>query len=72
MSALGFLAKVSIESVSLSIAVVVLALFGFSLLSILGAVLAYFGIRALMKSWVLHHPLPHRCKCSYTYWRYSA
>jgi hypothetical protein len=58
MSMLGLLARVSVESVSLSIAAVVLALFGFSLLSILGAVLAYFGIRALMKSWVLHHPLP--------------
>jgi len=58
MSALGFLAKLSVESVSAAIAAVIIAMFGFSLGSVLGAVLAYFGIRAIMKSWLLHHPLP--------------
>jgi len=58
MSALGFLAKLSVESVSAAIAAVIIAIFGFSLGSVLGAVLAYFGIRAIMKSWLLHHPLP--------------
>jgi len=58
MSTLRFLAKLSVESVSAAIAAVIIAIFGFSLDSLLGAVLAYFGIRAIMKSWVLHHPLP--------------
>jgi hypothetical protein len=58
MSRLRLLARVSVESVSAAIAAVIIALFGLSLGSILGAVLAYFGIRAIMKSWVLHHPLP--------------
>jgi hypothetical protein len=58
MSSLNLLLKVSVESVSAAIAAVIIAIFGFSLGSILGAVLAYFGIRALMRSWVLHHPLP--------------
>ena len=58
MSTLRFLAKLSVESVSAAIAAVIIAIFGFSLGSLLGAVLAYFGIRAIMKSWVLHHPLP--------------
>jgi hypothetical protein len=58
MSALRLLATLSVESVSAAIAAVIIALFGFSLGSILGAVLAYFGIRAIIKSWILHHPLP--------------
>lgn len=58
MSALRWLATLSVESVSAAIAAVIIAIFGFSIGSILGAVLAYFGIRAIMKSWVLHHPLP--------------
>jgi len=58
MSALRILSKVSVEAVSLSIAIVIFAILGFSLFSIFGAGLAYLGIRALMRSWVLDHPLP--------------
>jgi len=58
MSTLRLLSKVSIEGVSLSIAIVIFAILGFSLFSVVGAGLAYLGIRALMRSWVLDHPLP--------------
>jgi len=58
MSVLRLLSKVSVEAVSLSIAIVIFAILGFSLFSVLGAGLAYLGIRALMRSWVLDHPLP--------------
>lgn len=58
MSTLRILSKVSVEAVSLSIAIVIFAILGFSLFSIVGAGLAYLGIRALMRSWVLDHPLP--------------
>lgn len=58
MSGLRSLATLSVESVSAAIAAVIIAILGFSLGSILGAILAYFGIRAIMKSWLLHHPLP--------------
>jgi hypothetical protein len=58
MSVLRILSKVSVEAVSLSIAIVIFAILGFSLFSIVGAGLAYLGIRALMRSWVLDHPLP--------------
>jgi hypothetical protein len=58
MSTLRLLSKVSVEAVSLSIAIVIFAILGFSLFTIVGAGLAYLGIRALMRSWVLEHPLP--------------
>ncbi len=58
MSTLRILSKVSIEAVALSIAIVIFAILGFSLSTIVGAGLAYLGIRALMRSWVLDHPLP--------------
>jgi hypothetical protein len=58
MSTLRILSKVSIEAVALSIAIVIFAILGFSLFTIVGAGLAYLGIRALMRSWVLDHPLP--------------
>jgi hypothetical protein len=58
MSVLRILSKVSVEGVSLSIAIVIFAILGFSLFSVVGAGLAYLGIRALMRSWVLDHPLP--------------
>jgi len=58
MSVLRLLSKVSVEGVSLSIAIVIFAILGFSLFSVVGAGLAYLGIRALMRSWVLDHPLP--------------
>jgi len=58
MSVLRILSKVSVEAVSLAIAIVIFAILGFSLFSIVGAGLAYLGIRALMRSWVLDHPLP--------------
>jgi len=58
MSVLKLLSKVSVEGVSLSIAIVIFAILGFSLFSVVGAGLAYLGIRALMRSWVLDHPLP--------------
>jgi hypothetical protein len=58
MSMLRLLSKVSVEGVSLSIAIVIFAILGFSLFSVVGAGLAYLGIRALMRSWVLDHPLP--------------
>ena len=58
MSTLRILSKVSVEAVALSIAIVVFAILGFSLFTIVGAGLAYLGIRALMRSWVLDHPLP--------------
>ena len=58
MSALRLLAKVSVESVSLAVALVVVAILGFSLSSILGAALSYLGTRAILRSWVLDRPLP--------------
>jgi len=58
MSVLRALSKVSVEAVALSIAIVIFAILGFSLFTIVGAGLAYLGIRALMRSWVLDHPLP--------------
>ena len=58
MSTLRILSKVSIEAVALSVAIVIFAILGFSLFTIVGAGLAYLGIRALMRSWVLDHPLP--------------
>jgi|ADKH01.1.fsa_nt_gi hypothetical protein len=58
MSVLGALSRLSVESVSLSIAIVILAILGFSVGSILGAGLAYLAVRAIMKSWVRDHPLP--------------
>jgi len=58
MSTLRILSKVSIEAVALSVAIVIFAILGFSLFTIVGAGLAYLGIRALMRSWVLNHPLP--------------
>ena len=58
MSVLRILSKVSVEAASLAIAIVIFAILGFSLFSIVGAGLAYLGIRALMRSWVLDHPLP--------------
>jgi hypothetical protein len=58
MSVLRALSKVSVEAVALSIAIVVFAILGFSLFTVVGAGLAYLGIRALMRSWVLDHPLP--------------
>jgi hypothetical protein len=58
MSALRILATVSVESVSFVVALVVVAILGFSLSSIIGAALAYLGTRAILKSWVLDHPLP--------------
>jgi hypothetical protein len=58
MSMLGALSRLSVESVSLSIAFVIFAILGFSVGSILGAGLAYLAVRAIMKSWVLDHPLP--------------
>jgi hypothetical protein len=58
MSTLRILSKVSVEAVALSVAIVIFAILGFSLFSIVGAGLAYLGIRALMRSWVLDHPLP--------------
>ncbi len=62
MSALRWLSKVSVESVSASIAIVIFAILGFSPSSIIGAVLAYFGTRAILRSWVLDHPLPSPMK----------
>jgi hypothetical protein len=58
MSTLGLLSKVSVEAVSLAAAIVIFAILGFSLFTVVGAGLAYLGIRALMRSWVLDHPLP--------------
>jgi hypothetical protein len=58
MSTLRLLAKVSVESVSFAVALVVVAMLGFSLSSILGAGLAYLATRAILRSWVLDHPLP--------------
>ena len=58
MSGLGLLARVSVESVSLGAALVIVAILGFSVGSILGAALAYLGLRAILRSWVLDHPLP--------------
>jgi hypothetical protein len=58
MSALRLLAKVSVESVSLAAALVVVAILGFSLSSIVGAGLTYLATRAILRSWVLDRPLP--------------
>jgi hypothetical protein len=58
MSALRVLATASVESVSLATALLVFALFGFSLSSIVGAALTYLGTRAILRSWVLDRPLP--------------
>jgi hypothetical protein len=58
MSALRILATVSVESVSFATALVVFAILGFSLSSIIGAALAYLGTRAILRSWVLDRPLP--------------
>ena len=58
MSTLRLLAKVSVESVSLAVAIVVVAMLGFSLFSILGAALSNLGTRAILRSWVLDRPLP--------------
>ncbi len=62
MSALRLLATVSVESVSFAIALVVVALLGFGLFAILGAALTYFATRAILRSWVLDHPLPSPMK----------
>jgi hypothetical protein len=62
MSVLRWLSRVTVESVSGFIALVIFAILGFSLSSIIGAVLAYFGTRAILRSWVLDHPLPHPMK----------
>jgi hypothetical protein len=58
MSTLRLLAKVSVETVSLAVALVVVAILGFSLSSVFGAALSYLGTRAILRSWVLDHPLP--------------
>jgi len=58
MSTLRLLAKVSVETVSLAAALVVVAILGFSPSSILGAALSYLGTRAILRSWVLDRPLP--------------
>jgi uncharacterized membrane protein (DUF441 family) len=58
MSVLRPLAKVSVETVSLAVALVVVAILGFSPSSILGAALSYLGTRAILRSWVLDRPLP--------------
>lgn len=58
MSALRILARVSVESVSLAAALVVVAILGFSLFSIIGAGLTYLATRAILRSWVLDRPLP--------------
>ncbi len=62
MSALRLLATVSVESVSFAIALVVVAILGFGLFAILGAALTYFATRAILRSWVLDHPLPSPMK----------
>jgi hypothetical protein len=58
MSTLRVLASVSVETVSLASALLVFALLGLSLYTIIGAGLAYLGLRAILRSWVLDHPLP--------------
>jgi len=52
------LSVLSIEAVSAIIALVIFAVLGFSIGTLIGAVLAYFGVRAIMRSWVLSEPLP--------------
>jgi hypothetical protein len=58
MTTLSFLARVSVESVSLAAALIIPAILGFSIFTLLGTALTYLGIRAILRSWVLDHPLP--------------